>query len=451
VNPEQLQTLAAEVVERVAAERGAEADVVVERGELALTRFANSRIHQNVADSTLTIRLRVHLDGRTVTSSTGTAGDVAAFVAGVLDAVRVGPLDPGWPGLASPEPLAAPSPAHPASSPAERAATVGAFVAAVGGLEAAGYCREARTASAFANTAGHAVYAETAAATLDGIARDNGSDGVARLVADTVGELDGGALGRRAAAKARAAKAPRDLPPGRYEVLLEPCAVFDVLRNLAVGAFNGKLVTQQQSFIQVGTEQFDPVVTIVDDPLAAGVRFDNEGTPVQRTVLVDHGTSAAVAYDRRTAAEAGTASTGHDVGAGAFGPVPVFVGIEAHRAGAAVGAAPDLVDPSAAPLLAGVERGILVSDFWYTRVLDPKSLSITGLTRNGIWLVERGEIVAPLSNFRFTQAYAAALAPGAVRAVGPFATDLPDAWGGGRWRAPALHLASWNFTGGAAG
>ena len=98
---------------------------------------------------------------------------------------------------------------------------------------------------------------------------------------------------------------------------------------------------------------------------------------------------------------------------------------------------------------------MLVSDFWYTRVLDPRTLAITGLTRNGVWLIEDGEVTPPLRNFRFTQSYAQALMPGAVLGVGPvgvarcpatrYSATTP------RWTAPALHLASWNFTGGASG
>ena len=107
-----------------------------------------------------------------------------------------------------------------------------------------------------------------------------------------------------------------------------------------------------------------------------------------------------------------------------------------------------------AELVAGVERGVLVSDFWYTRVLDPRTLAITGLTRNGVWLIEDGEVTRPLRNFRFTQSYAQALMPGNVRAVGSVATPVPgDTYTATspRWSCPALHLASWNFTGGASG
>jgi predicted Zn-dependent protease len=97
---------------------------------------------------------------------------------------------------------------------------------------------------------------------------------------------------------------------------------------------------------------------------------------------------------------------------------------------------------------------VLVSDFWYTRMLDPRTLAITGLTRNGLWLIENGSVTSPLHNFRFTQSYAQALMPGNVRAVGRTATPVPGdtyAATSPRWSCPALHLASWNFTGGASG
>src|SRR4051812_23296127 len=113
-------------------------------------------------------------------------------------------------------------------------------------------------------------------------------------------------------------------------------------------------------------------------------------------------------------------------------------------------AEPGPIAESARPLVARVERGLLVTDFWYTRVLDPKTLVITGLTRNGVWLVEDGRVVRPVRNLRFTQGYAQALGPGNVKAVGNDATLFahgPD----DQLLVPSLHLASWNFTGGAKG
>ena len=96
-------------------------------------------------------------------------------------------------------------------------------------------------------------------------------------------------------------------------------------------------------------------------------------------------------------------------------------------------------------------RGLLITDLWYTRVLDQKSLVVTGLTRNGVWLVEDGEVTAAVGNMRFTQAYPAALGPGRVLGIGTETVLLPDGWSGVRYAAPALHLASWNLTGNASG
>ena len=98
-----------------------------------------------------------------------------------------------------------------------------------------------------------------------------------------------------------------------------------------------------------------------------------------------------------------------------------------------------------------MERGLLVTDFWYTRVLDPKTLVVTGLTRNGVWLIEDGEITAAVRNFRFTQSYPQALGPGQVLGIGGTALTMPDSWGSFGFTGPAVRLASWNFTGGASG
>ena len=102
-------------------------------------------------------------------------------------------------------------------------------------------------------------------------------------------------------------------------------------------------------------------------------------------------------------------------------------------------------------MIAGVDRGIYVTAFNYCRVLDPKSLVVTGLTRNGTFLIENGSITEPVTNLRFTQSFAASLAPGAVVAVGDDARFADSEFGPAMIHAPSMHLASWNFTGGAGG
>ncbi|CAN5702025.1 TldD/PmbA family protein [soil metagenome] len=443
-----------------AAASGADIEVAADRTRLALSRFANSGIHQNVADDTLTVRVRLHAAGRTASGSstlTNTDG-LRALVERSVQAVGVAPVDPGWPGLApvSPAPDVAPvDVAAGDATPSDRAERIRAFVDAAGGLETAGYCRTSHWTGAFVNSAGQSIRGESAEVGMDGIARLAGTDGVARKASSRLADIDGGVLGARAAAKAHAAVDPVELPPGRYEVVLEPTAVSDVLQNLAVYGFNGKMVADGRSFAEVGADQLDPSVTLVDDAPGVGSSHDLDGTPRQRLVLVDRGTTVAVAYDRRTAAEAGAESTGHATGMTSWGAFAAHLGLKpaagtGHEDFAAEVDGP-VAEAATAALVANVERGVLVTDLWYTRVLDTKSLAITGLTRNGVWLIEDGEVTQPLSNFRFTQSYRDALAPGAVLGIGGVAEPQPDSWVSARWTAPALHLASWNFTGGASG
>ena len=177
-----------------------------------------------------------------------------------------------------------------------------------------------------------------------------------------------------------------------------------------------------------------------DDPLSTALPYDADGIARRRVDLVTDGVSTAVAHDRRTAAAAGVESGGHAVEGGErWGPAAPQL-----RVGTGTGG-------DAAALAAGMDRGLLVSDFWYTRVLDPRTVVVTGLTRNGVWLVEGGRIVRPVSTLRFTQAYPAALEPGAVLGVGSDATPLPLRAPGHLTVTPSLRLARWNITGGATG
>lgn len=456
--------LAAALVERAGRDLpGAEVSAEADRHRLALTRFANSVIHQNVAEDATVVRLQVHHDGRTASGSLTVTDDqdLDLLVQRVTGAARLAPLDPTWPGLVERTAAGATGPVDPATaaaSPRDRAEVVRDFIDATGGLEAAGYVRTNHWTGAFANSAGHAVSGEATECGLSGIARNDGADGLARSAPTRISDLDGAALGARAAAKAQAWSAPVDLPPARYEVVLEPAAVADILGNLAAHGFSGRALNERTSFVRLGRQQLDPSISIVDDPLAVGLGYDSEGTPRQRLSLVDAGRTVGVTHDRRSAAEAGVTSTGHRgvENAIAWGPTARHLalapsGPEGEPATEVDG---PVADSSVAVLVAGVERGILVSDFWYTRVLDPRSVAMTGLTRNGVWLIEDGEVTTPLRNFRFTQSYAQALAPGNVRAVGRTASAVPgDTYTttSPRWSCPALHLASWNFTGGSSG
>ena len=458
-----MMDIAAQIVELVRAKAPtAEAEVHAELDTLALTRFANSMIHQNVAESTPHVSLRIHLDGRTGAGSTTMTSPeaLAGLVERTIAATRLSPVDATWPGLAIPAPVITQGtvdPAVAAATPEDRAQLVRAFVDAAAGLTTAGYSRTRHIEGAFANSAGQAISGATTEIAMDGIARTATSDGAARIASPYLKDIDGAVLGSRAAAKARASDGAVELPPGQYEVVLEPTAVMDVLSSLTMFGFDGKAVNEKRSFLTPGEAQFDPSITIVDDAVSEGVygfAFDSEGTPKARTPIVTKGVTDGPVHDRRTAAAAGTTSTGHASGEGRgwVAAVAANATIEPSGAGDPVTEVEGpAADSSVAALVANVSRGVLVTDHWYTRVLDPRTLVMTGLTRNGIWLIENGQVTRPLRNFRFTQSYPQALAPGAVRGVGSHAVTLPYSYGRVSPRVPALHLASWNFTGGASG
>jgi predicted Zn-dependent protease len=327
------------------------------------------------------------------------------------------------------------------ASPGDRAGGVAAFVTAAGGLVTAGALSTSALHVAFANTAGQAVSGRWTVATLDGIARTPTSDGVARSSSVRFADIDAAAAGEVAAGKARTAADPGDLPPGRYEVVIEPSCVANILDFLTGYGFGGRAVEEERSFVRLGAAQLDPSITIREDvthPAMAGVGFDPEGTPRHPFDIVRSGIPRAILHDRRTAAKAGAQSTGNAMlGANPWGQVPASLVLS-----------PGTTAPG--DLVRGVVRGILVSDFWYTRVLDPRTLVVTGLTRNGAWLVEEGRVVRPVRNLRFTQSYADALAPGNVRAIGSDLSLFPGG-DGDATLVPSLHLGSWNFTGGAKG
>lgn len=450
--------LARQVLDLAKAELGpaAEIEVVAEAERSALTRFANSSIHQNVASENRTVSLRAHVDGRTAAAETSRvdADGLRTLVARVAAAAGLLPADPSWPGLTAPTAAADAAPfdqATAGASPADRAARVKSFVDAAAGLTAAGYCSTDVVDSCFVNSAGHELTGAYTVACFDGVARAATgtvqADGVARFATTRLSDVDGAALGARAAGKARSSVDAAYLPPGEYEVVLEPEAVGDILASLAWYCFNGRAFAEKQAFARPGEAQFDPALSMVDDPGIGGRPFDSEGTPKRRLDLVRDGVTTAVTHNRRTAAELGTRSTGHATPAdGIFGPVSHHLTVEP-----AAGDGVPVTDDVAA-LVSQVERGLLVTDIWYTRVLDPRPLIMTGLTRNGVWLIENGEVAGPVRNLRFTQAYPQALAPGRVLGIGRHAvTQPPHGFGYQSYRGPALRLAGWNFTGGAEG
>ncbi len=207
--------------------------------------------------------------------------------------------------------------------------------------------------------------------------------------------VDPAGLGRRAAQKALASRNPVAIEPGRYTVILEPRAVADFI-PLLMGSFNARSADEGRSAFskkgggtKLGEKITDERVTLVSDPFdpdLLGQPFDNDGLPLKRVVWIENGVLKNLAYSRFWAAKKGVEPTGG--GGGGFGRNP---------AGLKLAGGTKSVDE----LIAGTDRGVLVTHFFYIRSLDPRTVQLTGLTRDGTFLIENGKITKSIKNFRW--------------------------------------------------
>ncbi|MEO8469767.1 MAG: TldD/PmbA family protein [Chloroflexota bacterium] len=437
----------AEAVLARALEAGAtEAEVLVMSDDQSLTRFANSEIHQNVAETSASVNLRFALGRRIATASTGRIDEagLAAVVHRAAAIARTCEELEDWAGLPGPDPsgptsglAAAYAVATADATPELRAEGVRAVIAAADeqGVLAYGSFSTGREGIAVANSSGIRAFEErTSAQLLTVHMSPDGGTGYAERAATDVTNIDPESIGREAAARAKATDHAISMPAGDYQVVLEPYAVVDILDMLGFVGFSGLAVEEGRSFAEPGRRVGSDLVTIVDDGANVSglpMAFDYEGVRKERVVLIENGVCRDVVYDAQTGARAGRRSTGHGLPApNPYGPFPLNM-IMSH------GSTPR------ADLLAGIERGLLVTRFHYTNPVHPKLAIITGMTRDGTFLIENGAIVAPVRNLRFTQSYLDALA--GVSAVGSELRTLKGSFGA--VVVPALRIDAWTFTG----
>ena len=444
-DPEAALRVAEEVV-RLAERAGVtEAEALVVSGESALTRFANSEIHQNVASSEAFVNLRVARGRRIGVASSGRTdaeGLRALVERAAAIAASVEELE-DWAGLPepdarAPEPVAAAwSDGTGGATPELRAEGVRAVIAAADaeGVTAFGSFSTDAEAFAVANSKGiRAAERRTTSQLLTvTMGPDNGA-GYAEDCSVDATAIDAASLGREAAERARASANPVDIEPGDYPVVLNHYAVVDLLDMLGYLGFSALAVAEDRSFFEAGKQVASPLVTITDDgrdPAGLPMGFDAEGVAKQRLALLDKGVCRDLAFDAQTAARAGRRSTGHGLPApNTYGPFPINMSMTPG------GATTD-------ELIGGLDRGLLVTRFHYTNPVYPKRVVITGMTRDGTFLVEGGKIVGPVRNLRFTMSYLDALA--GVEAVGRDRRCLRGMLGGSV--VPAVRLASFSFTG----
>jgi PmbA protein len=435
--------LAERVLAHAEREGASESEALVMSEDAALTRFANSQIHQNVTETNVTINLRFVVGKRVGVASSGRTDEEglrrlasnAAAIARVVEELE------DWGGLPGPTPIedvpAAFSSATATASPELRADGVRAVIAAAdaAGVTAYGSFSTGTETTAVANSKGiRAAGTRTVAQLLTVSMGPNGGTGYAEQAGVDATTIDAAALGREAAEKAGATANAVAIDAGDYPVVLEEYAVVDLLDMLGYLGFSALAVQEERSFVEIGKRIGSELVSIVDDgrdPAGLPMAFDYEGVAKQRVLLVEDGVCRGVVYDAQTAARDGMTSTGHGLPApNPYGPFPFN---QVMVAG----------DASREELIGGLDRGLLVTRFHYTNPVHPKLAIVTGMTRDGTFLVEGGRIVGPVKNLRFTQSYLDALA--GTEAVARDRKTLKGFLGG--VSVPALRIAAWSFTG----
>ncbi len=442
-NPEAALGLAEEVVRQALAAGAGEAEVLVVGDDSALTRFANSEIHQNVASSEVLVNLRFVTGRRVGVASSGRVdpdGIRALVERAAAITANVEELE-DWAGL----PDSGPAEALPAAwsdgtataSPELRAEGARAVIAAAdkAGVMAFGSFSTEVEAVAVATSKGIRVAERRTSSQLLTVTMgpDNGT-GYAEQVAVDATTVDAPAIGREAAERARASANPVDIAPGDYPVVLHHYAVVDLVDMLGYLGFSALSVAEDRSFWEPGRRVASPLVSLVDDgrdPAGVPTGFDAEGVPKQRLELLDAGVCRDLVFDAQTAARAGRTSTGHGLPApNPYGPFPTNMVMAAG-------------DTPMDELLGGLDRGLLVTRFHYTNPVHSKRVIITGMTRDGTFLVEGGRIVGPVRNLRFTMSYLDALAN--VEAVSRERRCVRGFLGASV--VPSLRLSSYSFTG----
>jgi predicted Zn-dependent protease len=419
-----------------------ELELCEEREQLVSTRFAGSRILQSIVSEDVVVQVRAATGGR-VGTARGSAHEPGAIVRLARQAARTArtALAPSHVGFASPAPL----PATPDAFVAETAelrpddhATmlVAAFEdAAARGLPCAGNLATVARSLSVANSGGVRLSHRSTECKLSLLVGPGEATGYATFYGRSARELDLAALVARAAGGAALARDSIALPPGSYDVLLEPPAVVEVLEWLALTAFGGQAALEGTSFLdEPGRRLTSEHISWSD---ASDVPFDPEGTPRQPVSFVDCGRAGRPCFDLRTAARAGARSTGHApplARMAVTGPIPLAVSMA----------------PGEHPrdeLVRRLDRGLIVTRFHYVNGLsDPRRAVQTGMTRDGLAFVEHGRVRGGARNLRFGEAMLDAFAR--MEGHGRERQAVATHWiGGGAFLAPPVLIRGFCFTG----
>ena len=450
---------AADLVERIRKYSVAdEVEVIVYTTRNALTRFANNVIHQNLAEENVAVSVRTVFAGRTARATTNKIDDegLKRVVKASENLAKVQHPDPDLLPMADARGGSSSAQQIPtrhfertaAMTPEERAEIVRAIVAVAEKhrLTTAGIVSTSEVFEGIFNGRGVSTWHTQTAAEVSITMLGPDSSGWQKANSPNVDNLDVAALAESAARKAVEAAKPREIPAGKYTVILEPAAVLDLLGFMFYD-FGGLAVLDQRSFLndRVGTQLFGENINIWDDvahPLQSGAPFDGEGIGRKKVQLVENGVVQRLVYARGTASRMQRSESKDKVGpvepTGHGFPLPNEVGEAPMNIVFGTTDNPKSVDE----MVASTERGILVTRLWYIREVDPYEKIVTGMTRDGTFYVENGRICYGVRNFRFNESLIHMLsnveATGIpVRASGEESFDMV---------VPAMQVRDFNFT-----
>ena len=420
-----------------------ETEVVYRRRDESLTRFANNHIHQNVTETNHEILVRCVSGSRCgmALSNTTNADRLKNLAKTAFELAQQQPENPdfkGLPGVSALENIKGFDAAVASCSPARRAQGVGIACrkAAEAGYTAAGSMTTGMTTFGVANSKGVFAECETTLIDASTVVMSETSSGWAQSSGWRLESVAWEEMADEAVRKTRMGENPKTVDAGEYTVILDPYATSDLLMTMAVDGMSALAFQEERSWLngRVGQKVLSPLITIVDDglnPDGMPIAFDAEGQRKQRVTIVDAGVCRGPVYDSYTAGrQAGAVSTGHAMESTTerMGPLPMNLFLQAGTS-------------NVEEMIASTKHGLYITRFWYTRTVHPRDVVVTGMTRDGTYIIREGEIAGAAKSMRFTQSYLHALA--GTQGVGSTGKTL---WGPGACHVPAIKLERFNFT-----
>ena len=368
----------------------------------SLTRFANSLIHQHVAERNQVLILRVIL-GKKIAVVTTNIFNRTSLKDSLKKAIALAKVQhPNEEFISLPEPKLIPSIKTFSKdiqrlTPDKKVKMIKEILTLVKekGFKASGAFSNGDVELAVVNSLGTEAYQKFSDLFFHLIVEDGVNSGYAGFVSRDVDSLDLSVLAQEAIEKASKGESIQ-IEPGEYEVILEPYAVSELMSFLGYLGFHALAVQEGRSFFcnEFGKKMVDEKVTIYDDgldPEGLQVPFDFEGIPKQKVTFFEEGAAKEVTYDSFTAGREKKNSTGHGlIAPNTAGPIPIILFMKGG-------------DSSLDEMIRSVRKGIYVTRFHYTNVVEPMRAVITGMTRDGTFLIEEGEIKRPIKNLRFTE------------------------------------------------